>query len=124
MGENQTVVNALIQLYAAGTTGPGSASTPLLTATVNTDAVGSFSLANLYRCPTPTTPVYITATGGNPGLPSATNNTALALMAALGPCGSLTPSTFISINEVSTVAAIWSASPFIASATQNGQRCL
>jgi RHS repeat-associated protein len=57
--------------------------------------------------------VYITATGGNPGLPAGTNNSALSLMAGLGYCGNLTPSTFISINEVTTVASVYALAQFI-----------
>jgi hypothetical protein len=60
--------------------------------------------------------VYIVATGGNPGLPNNNGtNPALAMMTALGPCGQLTPSTFISINELTTVAAVWSLAPFMTS---------
>jgi trimeric autotransporter adhesin len=59
--------------------------------------------------------VYIVATGGNPGLPNNGTNPALAMMTALGPCGQLTPSTFISINELTTVAAVWSLAPFMTS---------
>jgi hypothetical protein len=56
--------------------------------------------------------VYLVATQGNPGLGSGGNNPALAMMAPLGACGNLTPTQFIWINEVTTVAAAWALAPF------------
>jgi trimeric autotransporter adhesin len=44
-GGEQPVSGATIQLYAVGTTGDGSASTPLLTQVVTSDANGEFTLA-------------------------------------------------------------------------------
>src|SRR5215472_16144810 len=49
-GGQQPVVGATIQLYTVGTTADGSAATPLLTATVTSDATGSFSITGLYSC--------------------------------------------------------------------------
>ena len=104
-GGQQPVTIATIQLYAVGTTGDGSAPTALLKIPVATDLSGSFNITDLYTCPSSTTLVYIVSTGGNPGLALGTNNTAIVLMAALGQCGSLTASTNIVIDEVTTVAA-------------------
>lgn len=109
-GGQQPVVGATIQLYTVGTSGIGSASTPMLTSTVTTLADGSFTLTGKFNCSTvPATQVYITATGGNPG---AGTNSALTMAAALGPCSALTTSTFIWINEVTTVAAAYALAPF------------
>lgn len=116
-GGQQPVVGATIQLYTVGTTADGSAATPLLTSTVTSDSTGNFSITGLYSC-TNATQVYIVATGGNPGLSTA--NPDIALMAALGPCSSLTPSTFININELTTVAAVSALAPFMSSATAIG----
>jgi trimeric autotransporter adhesin len=116
-GGQQPVTGATVQLYAVGTTGDGSAATQLLSTT--TDADGDFSLTGL-TCPSPTAPVYYLATGGNPGLSPGTNNPNLALMAAVGPCGSLTTSSFTVINELTTVAAVYALAPFIASPTSIG----
>jgi hypothetical protein len=111
-GGQQPISGATIQLYAVGTTGDGSAPTALLTSTVQTGPTGGFSINNLYTCPAGDPLVYITATGGNPGLPSGTNS-AITMMAALGACSSLSSSTFIQMNEVTTVAAAAALAPFI-----------
>lgn len=118
-GGQQPVTGANIQLYAVGTSGYGSASTALLTSTVTTDPAGSFNITGLYPC-TGNPLVYIVASGGNPGLTAGTNNTALVLIAALGACSSLTSGTFININELTTVAAVWALQPFMADSTHVG----
>jgi hypothetical protein len=119
-GGQQPVSGSTLQLYAVGTTGDGSAATALLTHAVTSDASGNFDITGTYTCPSPSALVYVTATGGNPGLSPGTNNAALALMAALGPCGNLGASTFISINELTTVAAVWSLAPFMSSYSSIG----
>jgi hypothetical protein len=116
-GGQQPVVGASIQLYTVGTTADGSAATPLLTSTVTSGPDGTFTITGLYSC-TNATQVYIVATGGNPGL--STTNPNIALMAALGPCSSLTSTTFININELTTVAAVAALAPFMTSATAIG----
>jgi trimeric autotransporter adhesin len=42
------------------------------------------------------------------------------MMAALGPCGALTASTVIMINELTTVAAVWPLAPFMSSYSSVG----
>lgn len=113
-GGQQPVSGATIQLYAAGASGYGSAATPLLTAPVITDSGGRFSITGDYTCPSPATPVYITATGGNPGLSAGSSNGALAFSAAAGNCGALSPATQVVLNEVTTVAAVWALQQFMA----------
>ncbi len=119
-GGVQPVIGAKLQLYEVGTTGDGSVATPLLKQPTASDADGNFDITGAYTCPSPSALVYITATGGNAGLGAGTNNTALALMAVLGPCGNLTASTFIHINELTTVAAVWSLAPFMSSYSSIG----
>ncbi len=75
----------------------------LLTTTVTTAADGSFNITGDYTCPTASSLVYLTATGGNPGVGS--NNSAIQMVAPLGACGNLNSSTFINVNEVTTAAA-------------------
>ena len=112
-GGQQAVVGAQIQLYVTGSSGNGSASSPLLNTTVTSGANGAFSITGDYSCPSASSQVYLVATQGNPGLGSGGNNPALAMMAALGSCGNLTPTQFIWINEVTTAAAAWALAPFV-----------
>jgi hypothetical protein len=98
------VSGSSIGLYAAGSTGYGSSGgANLLGTPVTTGPDGSFTITNDYTCPKSDTLVYITATGGNPGVGA--NNSSIQLVAPLGRCGNLTSGTFIMINEVTTAAA-------------------
>jgi len=119
-GGQQPIGGSTIHMYAVGTNGYGSSSVSVLnngvTVTSSTDGGGNFTLTNLYTC-TPDQRVYITATGGNAG---SGPNPAIALMAALGRCGDLTASTFISLNEVTTVASVWALAPFMQGAANIG----
>ncbi|HWW24198.1 MAG TPA: choice-of-anchor D domain-containing protein [Edaphobacter sp.] len=119
-GGQQPVIGATLQLYAVGTTGDGSAATPLLSTATTSGADGSFDITGKYTCPTGASLVYIVATGGNPGLTPGTNNSALDMMSVLGRCDSLTASTFIVINEATTVAAVSALSPFMTSPSAVG----
>jgi hypothetical protein len=119
-GGQQPVSGATIQLYAVGTSGDASAATPLLTPAVLTDGNGDFTITGDYTCPSASALVYMVATGGNPGLGGNLTNPQLSLMAALGTCGTLTPSTFVTINELTTVAAVYSLAPFMTSASTIG----
>jgi hypothetical protein len=112
-GGQQPVSGANIELFATGSSGYGSAAATLLTSSVQTGSDGSFNITADYTCPSPSTLVYLTATGGNPGLAGNVNNPALALMAALGPCGALQSTTFISVNELTTVAGVWALSHYM-----------
>ena len=118
-GGQQPVAGATIQLYAAGTSGYGAGAVPLLSTPVLSDVNGAFSITGQYTCPSSSSQLYIVATGGNPGLSTPTNNTSLALMAALGPCSlhgsqyTLDPNAFISINEVTTVASVYALAGFM-----------
>jgi sugar lactone lactonase YvrE len=111
-GGQQGVVGAQVQLYAAGSAGNGSMATTLLTPAVVSVADGAFSITGDYLCPSSTAQVYIVATGGNPGLGEG-DNPALAMVAALGDCGDLSATQYITINEVTTAAAAWTLAPFV-----------
>src|SRR5580700_4770092 len=119
-GGQQPITGASIQLYAAGTAGDASAATPLLEIPAQTDSFGSFQISSEYICPSPTAEVYLTASSGNPGLPSGANNTAIVMMAALGQCGSLSASTFVTVNEVTTVGSLAALYPYASSISQLG----
>ena len=134
-GGRQPIKNAHIYLFAANTTGYGgagiapstsNASVSLLTGTgvatdgiggfVTTDANGNFSITGDYTC-TANSQVYIYALGGDPG--GGTNNPAAGLMAVLGNCpgGTFASSTYVVVNEVSTVAAAYAFAGFATDAT-------
>ena len=119
-GGQQPVTGATIQLYAVGTTGDGSAATPLLSPAPLSDANGTFDITNTYTCPSASALVYLVASGGNPGQAAGTNNAALSMMAALGPCGNLSASTFIFVNELTTVAAVYALAPYMTSPSAIG----
>jgi hypothetical protein len=132
-GGQDPVVGAHIYLLAANPGGYGAPSLSLLNSSqpgvetdskgnyVLTDANGNFSISGDYTCTTGQQ-VYILALGGNPGLPTGEVNPALALMSAFGTCpegqtnfASTVP--YVSINEVSTVAAAYALSGFMSDAT-------
>ncbi len=133
-GGQQPVTDSAIQLYAVGTTGDGSAATPLLSGAFTTSdgsgnasnsnanagnsfnalPAGFFIISGDYACPAGAE-AYLTSTGGNPGLAAGTNNQSLALMAALGPCSNLGPSTNLVVNELTTVGSIAALAPYMSS---------
>jgi hypothetical protein len=133
-GGHQPIIGAQVFVYAANSTGGyGSASTSLIqpgvgTANepsvgnyVTTDMNGVFSYAGTVTCPTPTTQVYLLAVGGNSsGNQPAAANSAIALMASLGNCSSITPSTSTNINEVTTAAMAFALQNFTIDPTHIG----
>jgi len=118
-GGNQPVNGAFIQLYTVGTTALQSASTPLILPStpsipspVTTDVNGNFSITGTYSC-TSATQVYLVATQGDPG--DVGTNPNLSLAAALGDCNTLlanAATTFLQVNELTTVAAAYALAPF------------
>jgi len=108
MGGQQPVAGVTLQLYQAGTTGYGSAATPL-GPSVQTNAGGNFNLPS-YSC-APGSQVFLVGTGGQP-ITAITNNN-LALMAGLGTCGGTYLNNFIDVNELTTVATVWALAPFM-----------
>jgi streptogramin lyase len=115
MGGQQPVAGVTLQLYQAGTSGYGSAATPL-GSTATTNAGGNFNLPS-YTC-APGSQVYLVGTGGQPS-PLMTNGN-LALMTGLGTCGGTYLSSFINVNELTTVATVWALAPFMINATHIG----
>lgn len=118
------VSGAAIQLWQVGTGGDAAPALSMLSGAMttsdgsgavnsnanpgnlkNTVPAGAFTIAGAYHCPTPSTPVYLTAVGGNPG-PGKGANPQLALMTYLGTCGSVGTGGTIVVNEVTSVATI------------------
>jgi sugar lactone lactonase YvrE len=126
-GGQSPVSGATIQLWAFGSGGYGATSGPLISGSALTtpgvaltDANGNFNITGQYTC-SPSTQVYITSTGGNPGLTAGTNNSALVLMSALVNCGSLPGLTGpIVINEVTTVGSVYALAQFIGAGGSGG----
>ncbi len=122
-GGQQPVSGMSLQLYAAGSSGYGSAATPLFMTPPTTSASGGFTFP-AYSCPMPTVQVpnpqvYLVGTSGDPiaGNTGGADNPNLALMVALGSCSSLNSGTHIHMNELTTVAAAWALAPFMAGST-------
>jgi rhamnogalacturonan endolyase len=110
-GGQQPITGAAVTLWAAGTTGAyGTGATSVATTTSNSFGAFSFNNTGVSPCTTGQF-LYITAIGGNPG--GGTNQYA-ALMAALPtPCGPGTASTFVQVNEVTTVASVTALQQFM-----------
>jgi len=132
-GGQQPLYNAVVNLYSAGTTGYGTGSTLLATAT--TDQNGNFAFApgssatgedsgttNAWSCLSTTSQIYLTAVGGGPypGGGTFVNNPASALLAPLGQCSTISSSTSVVINELTTVAGVYALSPYINPGTSAG----
>ncbi|MDE1163008.1 MAG: hypothetical protein PW792_13835 [Acidobacteriaceae bacterium] len=123
MGGNQPVVGSSVYLYGAGSTGYGLGSQVYASTTSAYDAYGSFSFTknstntganpggNTWGCPASGDPqMFLVALGGNStGNGTANNpnpNSAIALVASIGKCSTVSNATFANINEVTTVASM------------------
>ena len=120
-GGQQPVAGSKVYLYAISTAGTGTTATSLLNLPgyVLTGLDGGFNITGDYTCPGGSY-VYLLALGGNPGLSPLSNNPDLALAAGLGPCSSLSSSSFFTINEVTTVAFSYALAGYTTSETHVG----
>ncbi len=100
------ISGSTVTFYAMGSIGYGAGASVLATAT--SDSTGNFTIGS-YTCPSATVETYVTATGGNAG---AGTNSAIGLMAITGQCGSPSSSSFVVLNELTTVAAEWELAQF------------
>lgn len=110
MGGQQAVANSQITIFLAGSGGYGANGSQLVSTTTGADGTFSFDPSS-FTCPNPDVPVYAVASQGAPG-GVGSNNPSLKLSAALGTCGALA-TTFLNINEVTTVASVWALSQFL-----------
>jgi rhamnogalacturonan endolyase len=110
-GGQQPIVGAAVTLWAAGTAGSyGTGATSVATTTTDANGNFSFNVSGASPCTTGQY-LYVTSLGGNP---SAGVNPYAALMAALPtPCGSTTASSFVTVNEVTTVASVTALQQFM-----------
>jgi hypothetical protein len=130
------IYNATMNLYSAGTSGYGAGAT--LLATTTSDISGNFTFTKLsngaglagdgtnWSCPAsdpnPDPQIYITAVGGDTqgtGT-TTTNNGAAAFLAAIGPCSTVSSSTQIQMNELTTVATVFALAQYINPGTSPG----
>ena len=116
-GGVQPVSGAIVQLFSVGTGGNGSLAADILVHPLATGTDGSFNVTSDYTCSSPNEQLYLVVRGGNPGLQGNVSNPALVLLSALGSCTNLlnNPNAFVYVNEVSTVAAVYTLAPFMSS---------
>ncbi len=110
-GAQNPISGSAVTLLAMGSTYKAGAIT-LASATSKAD--GSFDFGP-FVCPSSTTDAYIVGIGGD----SNGINSAIGLMALLGQCGSLSPSTPVVVNELTTVAGEYALAQFTDSTGQN-----
>ncbi len=108
---------ATVQLYAAGTSGNGSAPTAL-GSPVTTDTNGNFSVGSSYTCPLSNSVLYAVAKGG--ATDGVSNNSAIVLTDVVGACNSLTGSPHFTINEATTTATAWAMGQFLSAGGKLG----
>ncbi len=117
-----------IYLLAANTNGYGKQSLSVLQSVsgsttedgngnyyVSSQQDGSFSITGDYTCPSSSSVVYLYSVGGNTlgQNPAASGtNSAAGLLASLGTCDSLSSSTYVVVNEISTVATAYAIAGF------------
>jgi sugar lactone lactonase YvrE len=111
MAGKDPVVEATVQLYAAGTTGNGSVGTALLGSTLTTDAGGAFTVPAGYACPAAASQLYVIVRGGQAG--TAAVNPAITLATPIGACNQPVSGAQFVINEVTTAATAWGLSQFL-----------
>ncbi len=111
------ITAATVQLYAAGTTGNGSAPTALLNSAVTTDSAGAFTTGST-TCPYSNSVVYLVARGGSV-TGSGASNSAITLASVLGSCSAVKSGAGV-VDEATTVAAAWTMSPFMGAGGQIG----
>jgi hypothetical protein len=111
MAAGKPVKAASVQLFAAGTTGNGSAGTALLNGALTTDTGGAFTVPSSYACPASNSQVYLLAKGGSTSS-SGGENSSLALMSALGTCSGIATGSSVVVNESTSVAAVTALAAF------------
>jgi len=124
MGGQQPIANASVSIVPAFAFNSGSygiANPNFSYGGADTDATGHFTLTYANTCNSDAE-VYLLVQYGNAGAGINFNS---AEMAAVGPCGNLTNNSHIEINELTTVASVYSlaqfmnGSPYIASTINN-----
>ena len=118
MAGSQAVAGASVQLYAAGSTGNGSAAKALGNG-LTSDATGSVSFPAGYVCPSAGSQLYVVSKGGSVGAASSANAN-LVMMSAVGGCSAVVTGEKIVVNEATTVAGAVALAPFYAASGMVG----
>ena len=120
-GITASTTNASISLLKSGSNTAEDTSGDFY---VTTGASGGFSITGDYSACTAGQQLYLYAAGGNAmgGDPTKTGgingtNAAIGMLAALGDCSTITSSTVVHLNEVSTIAAAYALAGFATDAT-------
>ncbi len=109
----EPVTGAAVQLYAAGTSGNGSAAAALLANPVVTGAAGNATIPAGFVCPAAGSLLYVVSSGGTVGASSAANAN-VQWMATLGPCSAVAAGAAYAVDEATTVASAYALAPFYA----------
>src|SRR5262245_14772649 len=109
-GGGGPITNSTVTLWSA------SPNAPSQLAQVQTDANGRFEISVEQSLGNDTS-LYLVATGGEPAVNGASgNNPAIGLMTVLGN----TPAAKVTINEMTTVASVWTHAQFLDSSAIKG----
>jgi len=112
------LIGASVQLWAAGTSGNGSAPIELLQNALTTDSNGAFSVSTGYSCPIATSILFLVASGGH--LNGGAANADTVLMTVQGPCNSIASGASFTVDEVTTVASVYAMAQFLKPGAQLG----
>lgn len=116
------IQNATVTLYHTNPLAVSYGAAGIVVGTATTDVNGNFSIApsaTAANCPAGTQ-AYLTAAGGYQTGQPALVNTSVLLMAALGDCSTISSSTFVLVDEVTTVAAAYALSGFLTTSLNSG----
>ena len=111
-GPGTPMIGASVQVYAAGTSGNGSAGQALLTSPLTTDSSGVVQVPAGYACPSSAAMVYVVATGGKAGT-TASANPAAVLLNSPGRCSDIAGVGSLTVNEATTAAAAFAFAQFL-----------
>jgi streptogramin lyase len=109
LGGVTPISGAQVTVYQAGGGGYGTGNVQLATTTTDKHGRFSFPTVSCQAGPNLSQGVYLVATGGT-AQGQSTPNPAIALSTAIGRCATLPAS--VVINEVTTIATVWSLNQF------------
>ncbi len=120
-GGQSPIQGGVVNLYATSSSATAYGEAANFIGTATTDANGYFIIGNpatSANCPAGQQ-AYITLAGGYPSGNPTLENDSILLMAALGDCANVSASTYVNVNELTTIAAGYALSGFMTT-TANG----